>query len=229
MSQEKRNRSCFFNPTVWLCYHVVSQNLQAVPEVKASCGQNVSLTCDASSSNGQLNIKLFSWLGKGTTWCRYKDNTTGAVCESTGNGSHHSLTLQLTNLDLSDQGQYLCKLLSTVGVKYATTVVTVQGRSEWHHHRRIKHSQKPYICLLLLFSFLKHLFHRLPWNTWLGSDQVSAYVLVHWSLSQRNRPLVSWRPEYNRAGQYHASGEQPRRLQCPEYLKYAERKRGSAV
>ncbi|KAG7505418.1 selection and upkeep of intraepithelial T-cells 2-like [Solea senegalensis] len=102
--------------------------LQVTPQVVSKCGENVTLTCTASSSR-QLDIKLFSWNFKIKPVCQYGENRSDAevVCESTADASHHNLTLTLMNVMPVNAGKYLCKLQSKVGAKYNSTVVAMQG------------------------------------------------------------------------------------------------------
>lgn len=101
--------------------------LQTISQVAARCGENVTLTCDASSS-GKLDIRSFSWLAKNESVCEYEDRNpdTKVLCESTAEPQRHILTLTLLNVMPDDQGTYLCKLRSTLGVKSKTTIVIVQ-------------------------------------------------------------------------------------------------------
>ncbi|XP_022612657.1 uncharacterized protein LOC111230266 [Seriola dumerili] len=102
--------------------------LQTIPQVAAQCGKNVTLTCNASSSR-HMDIQFFSWLANMKNVCQYGNGQTdpGALCESTANTSHHTLTLTLINVMPVSKGKYLCKLRSNLGVKSASTSVTVHG------------------------------------------------------------------------------------------------------
>lgn len=124
---------CFW--TLSSLYYSVSQGvaLQTISQVAARCGENVTLTCEATLSQ-QLDIKLFAWVAKNKT-CHYEDHQPDpeVLCESTAKTPQHRLTLTLLNVMPVNQGEYLCKLRSKLGVKSATTVVTVQGEYFFIH------------------------------------------------------------------------------------------------
>lgn len=125
--------------------------LQTIPQSLASqCGDNVKLTCEGNLS--QPDIKLFAWVFK-TKSCRYNDHQS-ELCETTHEPLRQSLTLTLLNVMPVDQGEYLCKLHSKLGVKSQKTIVTVQGQ----------HSEQ--FLLNLIFLIFLHLkvsnLHRLP-------------------------------------------------------------------
>lgn len=107
----------------------VSENvkLQAVPQVVRRCGENVTLTCEATSSQ-KLEIKTFSWLFN-LKACHYRKLHPELLCESTDKPPQHSLNLTLLNVMPVDQGAYLCKMHSNLGIKSTNTTVTVQGES----------------------------------------------------------------------------------------------------
>ncbi|KAK9534820.1 hypothetical protein VZT92_007241 [Zoarces viviparus] len=96
--------------------------LETISQVFARCGDNVTLTCDASSSG---DVKSFSWLAKNKSVCQYGDNGSSEfLCESSA--QPYRLTLSLLNVMPVDQGTHICKLHSTSGAKSNTTHVTVQ-------------------------------------------------------------------------------------------------------
>ncbi|XP_035510238.1 uncharacterized protein LOC118322620 [Morone saxatilis] len=100
--------------------------LQTVSEVAARCGENVTLPCGVTMPS-QSDIKLFSWVG-GNKSCKYEDSQPDpeVLCERTAETPNHRLDMTLLNVMPVDQGEYLCKLRSKVGVGFARTLVTVQ-------------------------------------------------------------------------------------------------------
>ncbi|XP_069381446.1 uncharacterized protein [Paralichthys olivaceus] len=107
----------------------VSQDvkLQVKHQVEATCGTNLTLTCEASSSR-KLDIKLFSWV-RTQNKCQYGNDQPepGVLCESSTETGHHRLNLTLLNVMPANEGKYLCKLRSNLGVDDASTSVTVRG------------------------------------------------------------------------------------------------------
>ncbi|XP_074511313.1 cell adhesion molecule 2-like [Sebastes fasciatus] len=101
--------------------------LQTDPQVAARCGDNVTLTCDASSS-GQLDNNSLFWVASNKNVCQHREGQPDSkvLCEITAQPPHHRLTLTLPNVMPVDQGEYLCKLRSPQGAKFNKTVVTVQ-------------------------------------------------------------------------------------------------------
>ncbi|XP_019723887.1 uncharacterized protein LOC109514893 [Hippocampus comes] len=100
--------------------------LNTTPEKVARCGDNVTLTCEASSYK-LLDVKSFSWTGQNKTLCDTMGNMDSAVgCQKETDGSLHKLTLRLFNVMPNHQGKYLCKFRSQVGVNYSTSFITVQ-------------------------------------------------------------------------------------------------------
>ncbi|CAK6963301.1 uncharacterized protein LOC122967156 [Scomber scombrus] len=100
--------------------------LQTIPGVVAQCGDNVTLTCDASSLL-LSDIRSFNWVGRNKSLCKHDDEHDPEVlCESTAETTHHKLTLTLINVMPVHQGKYLCKLSSKIGVKYTSSFVKVQ-------------------------------------------------------------------------------------------------------
>lgn len=150
----------FFNPVISLTDTSGSQGveLRAISQVAAECGKNVTVTCDASSVR-QLDIRLFSWLARNKTVCLYGADQHGpeVLCESTGETSKHRLTLTLINVMPVNEGKYLCKLRSKLGVSDAATFLTVHGE----------------LTLIFLFFFLQFfltvIFH-LPKGSYIFTD-----------------------------------------------------------
>lgn len=104
--------------------------LHTVPQVlRPRCGDNVTLTCEATGPP-QMDIKRFSWVFKNKT-CHYNDPSPKPWCESAGEPPRHSLALTLVSVMPVDQGEYMCKLHSNMGVAQNRSVVTVQGRHIW--------------------------------------------------------------------------------------------------
>lgn len=122
----------FCNVVIPLSDNSVSQGvkLQTTSEtLSAQCGENLALTCEATSSQ-PLDIKLFTWLARNKTVCQYEDgqHDPEVLCESDAKAPHYQLTLTLLNVMPVHQGNYLCKIQSDRGGKSATTHVTVQGQ-----------------------------------------------------------------------------------------------------
>lgn len=103
-----------------------SVKLQTMSEVLARCGENVTLTCNATSKS--LEFTFFSWFGNNKT-CSYKDPKPDpeVLCQNTTNSLHYTLSLTLLNMMPVDQGEYFCKLRSNQGAMTHKTVVKVQG------------------------------------------------------------------------------------------------------
>lgn len=95
----------------------------------SQCGDNVTLKCEAAVSP-QEKIKHFSLVHRNKS-CRYQDQHLRPWCESGGEHPRWSLALTLVNVMPVDQGEYLCKLHSTMGVYYNQSVVTVRGEPIW--------------------------------------------------------------------------------------------------
>ncbi|XP_071768389.2 uncharacterized protein LOC139921901 [Centroberyx gerrardi] len=107
--------------------------LQTSPQVVAQCGKNVTLECDVSSSS-EFDIKKFAWMtAESKHLCQLDDGKFDreVLCESKAErlNKHwlrHRLTLTLTNMMPANQGEYICKLYSSLGVKNNRTVVTLE-------------------------------------------------------------------------------------------------------
>ncbi|XP_071371518.1 programmed cell death 1 ligand 1-like [Centroberyx affinis] len=105
--------------------------LQTSPQVVAQCGKNVTLECDVSSSS-EFDIKKFAWMtAESKHLCQLEDGKLDhkVLCESKAeplNKHRHRLTLTLTNMMPANQGEYICKLYSSLGVENRRTVVTLE-------------------------------------------------------------------------------------------------------
>ncbi|TNN83340.1 hypothetical protein EYF80_006321 [Liparis tanakae] len=102
--------------------------LHTTSQEAARCGENLTLTCEASSSR-PLDIKSFSWLflAKNKSVCvADRPCDPEFVCDSAAELLVHRLSVTLLNVMPANQGDYLCKLHSTFGAKDSTTTVTVQ-------------------------------------------------------------------------------------------------------
>lgn len=117
---------------MWLCWSLpyslrADIYLKTTPDKVARCGDNVTLTCDASSYMS-LDVKSFSWTGQNKTLCDTMVNVDSAVgCQMETHGSLHKLTLRLFNIMPIHQGKYVCKFRSQVGVNSSTSFISVQG------------------------------------------------------------------------------------------------------
>ncbi|KAK2833675.1 hypothetical protein Q5P01_017564 [Channa striata] len=100
--------------------------LKTSPNVVATCGDNVTLTCAAISSQ-KLDVKLFAWLGNNKTLCSQHDGQLDpdVLCEATPTPPHE-LRVTLINVKPVHKGNYLCKLQSNLGAKSAKTLLSVQ-------------------------------------------------------------------------------------------------------
>lgn len=103
--------------------------LEATPEVLATCGDNVTVTCNVNVTSPKLDIKLFSWIGGNGDLCQRDSGQQdpAALCENTSENFLHTRSLTLINVMPVNEGRYICKLRSNLGVKSATTVLTVQS------------------------------------------------------------------------------------------------------
>ncbi|XP_034046549.1 uncharacterized protein LOC117528105 [Thalassophryne amazonica] len=101
--------------------------LRTSPEVVARCGDNVTLTCDASSSQ-QFEIKKFIWISPEKPVCQFRGGKPdpGVVCENKSQPLQSSLSMTLINMLPAKQGEYICKLHSTLAIKDSTTIVKLQ-------------------------------------------------------------------------------------------------------
>lgn len=104
--------------------------LEVTSEALANCGDNVTLTCNAISSQ-KLDIKSFAWLDGRKTLCQYENGRPDpdVLCESIAEASHYKLTVTLINVMPVNEGKYICKLQSNLDVVADSTVVTVQSES----------------------------------------------------------------------------------------------------
>ncbi|KAF7221248.1 uncharacterized protein [Nothobranchius furzeri] len=93
-------------------------NLQTTDGTYAQCGDNVILTCNASSPQPwNLNIKKFVWQFGNTTMCQFgaDQDDDQFKCESTNTTFNRIIFLTLYNVMPTNEGNYLCKLYSTSG------------------------------------------------------------------------------------------------------------------
>lgn len=140
-----------------------SVTLQATSEVVASCGDNVTLTCNATSSH-KLDVKYFAWHREKNVCQHDGAQPDGAQpdpavrCASREEASHHTLTLTLVNVMPVHEGRYLCKLRSNQGVGSASAVLTVQGEPA-------SHFKNAFILSPISFLTVSNL-HRLPRYIW---------------------------------------------------------------
>ncbi|KAM9472941.1 uncharacterized protein ACWYII_008060 isoform 1-T1 [Salvelinus alpinus] len=136
MKQQRKTEVIFvWVLAIWLSSVVNSEmELRTSTEVKAQCDQNVSLQCDIMSSS-PLKIILFSWVRKMKQLCVV--NATGVFsfpgvrCDNTNN----TLTLNLTRVMPSSQGNYTCKLRSNLTITAANTTVTMQECLRTSEHK----------------------------------------------------------------------------------------------
>ncbi|XP_017283582.1 uncharacterized protein LOC108242932 [Kryptolebias marmoratus] len=109
----------------------VDVDLQAKSWVFAKCGENVNLTCNATSSqpwDKDMKIKKFIWMFGNKTMCHYEQNHTESEfqCESIQDTFSHTITLTLNNVMPADEGKYLCKFHSTEGAKDSVSQLRIQ-------------------------------------------------------------------------------------------------------
>lgn len=77
-----------------------------------------------------MDAPTLSWLGTKGTLCQYGKGQTvpQVLCEDSSVGnSQYSLSMTLTNVMPHDEGKYLCKLRSNLGVGDTSTFLTVEG------------------------------------------------------------------------------------------------------
>ncbi|XP_075999079.1 uncharacterized protein LOC142992495 isoform X2 [Genypterus blacodes] len=147
---------------IWLTSAVSNGNATPVlelrtspPVVVAQCGETVTLTCNASSSN-QFHIIKAMWLGANVSYmCPSQDPDIGAggLCERKADSlNKYSFTLTLANMMPVNQGQYICKLYSSSGIENSITYVTVQG-GKYLVHKEVQSSgcrlSLQWICFVL--------------------------------------------------------------------------------
>ncbi|KAF3700389.1 hypothetical protein EXN66_Car016076 [Channa argus] len=98
--------------------------LETTPEVLARCGDNVTLTCNANSSQ-KLDVKLFTWSDGRRNLCPLDDGqrVPDVLCETTASPA---LKATLINVMPVYKGRYLCKLQSNLGATSAQTLLSVQ-------------------------------------------------------------------------------------------------------
>ncbi|KAK5856514.1 hypothetical protein PBY51_008103 [Eleginops maclovinus] len=110
-------------------------NLKTVSPVAARCGENVTLTCNVSSSS-EIEIKFFAWNAGNKSLCT-KDgphDDPKVKCEYIYGRQLQTLTLTLLNVMPIDQGAYSCKLRSNYGPAFHKTDVKVQDCLETSGH-----------------------------------------------------------------------------------------------
>ncbi|XP_008414875.1 uncharacterized protein LOC103469137 [Poecilia reticulata] len=94
------------------------RQLDTEPKVSRTCGENVTLTCNASVAMlKDSKIVKFDWQHKNTTLCQYTNNTSTDKIQCNFTNTTSQLTLSLTIIDItpSDEGVYHCKLHSVGG------------------------------------------------------------------------------------------------------------------
>lgn len=108
-------------------------NLRVSPKVTAECGQQVTLNCNAISSQNELSIIQMHWYLKEISLCSV--NNKGNITHSNSQRnlrckySHGQLSLiieEVQPLETGEASPYKCKITSTKGVKHGTTIVELQ-------------------------------------------------------------------------------------------------------
>lgn len=89
------------------------------------CGENVTLTCETTTP--ETEIILFEWRAKNISSQNVDRPNPKFLCDSTAKPPKCSVNLTLLNVMPVNQGEYLCKLHSKLGVESNKTGVTVQG------------------------------------------------------------------------------------------------------
>ncbi|XP_061605129.1 uncharacterized protein LOC133465949 [Phyllopteryx taeniolatus] len=117
----------WFTMTVATTAVMADVAVRTTPDMVVRCGDNVTLTCNATSDE-LLDVKLFSWISPNKTLfdSKIKNNDSAVVCLNKTDNSHHKLTLTLLNIMPIHQGQYICKFRGQVGINSSTTNITVQ-------------------------------------------------------------------------------------------------------
>lgn len=192
--------------------------LLALSEVAARCGDNVTLTCDATLPDKSV-IKHFAWEA-GNKTCQIDNDIHDSkfLCESRVNTHTHQLTLTLLNVMPVDERRYLCKLRTVQGTKSATTFVKVHGELNlfyFFHH-----------CLLFSsFGFLKVLdLYRMLWKCDHLHQLDSCWEPVQRSLPQWHHSLVPGRCEPNGLYQHRWSQRSWWTVWCLEHTRRTERR-----
>lgn len=116
----------------WSLFDSVSEDvtLHTTPPLVARCGENVTLTCDASMPQ-RLEIIKFYWVGRNKTLCQVEKekHDPEVACEYAAEATDHRLTLTLINVTVVQKEKFICKLYSRKGDMSNSTYVTVRG--EW--------------------------------------------------------------------------------------------------
>ncbi|XP_057673382.1 uncharacterized protein LOC130904556 [Corythoichthys intestinalis] len=114
---------------MWFTLAVATRgmDLKTTPDTEAHCGDNVTLTCNATSTM-LLDVKSFHWIGQNKTLCgtEVSHKYPAVVCSNETWRSHNHLNMKIVNIMLNHQGKYLCKFRSQVGVYERPTFVTVK-------------------------------------------------------------------------------------------------------
>ncbi|XP_014827590.1 PREDICTED: uncharacterized protein LOC106906709 isoform X1 [Poecilia mexicana] len=95
------------------------KHLDTEPKVFKTCGENVTLNCNASEAKlKDSKIFKFDWQHKSKTLCQYMNNTSTdkIKCNFTNTTSQLTLSLTILNIIPSDDGNYHCKLHSGGGI-----------------------------------------------------------------------------------------------------------------
>ncbi|KAE8283021.1 hypothetical protein D5F01_LYC18416 [Larimichthys crocea] len=100
--------------------------LKTAPLKVARCGENVTLTCEATIKKSDIVSLSFAWGGNKTCKCEDSQTNPEVQCESTDESPHHRLNLTLINVMPVNQGNYTCKLRSTKGVEADKTHLAVK-------------------------------------------------------------------------------------------------------
>lgn len=107
--------------------------LDVSPKVTAECGQQVTLNCNAISSQKGLSIIQMHWYLNEISLCSVNnegnitksDTQRNLTCEYT-DGQLSLIIEEVQPLESGDTSPYKCKITSTKGVKHGTTIVELQ-------------------------------------------------------------------------------------------------------
>ncbi|XP_028829976.1 uncharacterized protein LOC114786743 [Denticeps clupeoides] len=123
-------------------------SLKTLKEITGKCHKKVVLPCDISIKAESLNVTLFSWISDNTkkTLCDVK-NTESSMPHFSCAHEDRSLVLTIHHARLADEGNYLCKLRSSMGIKQTWSKVNLQdchSKSHYDPLRRTCHASGIY-------------------------------------------------------------------------------------
>lgn len=114
--------------------------LDVSPRITAECNQQVTLQCNASSTNG-LTIKHMQWSRSKSPLCSvnskgeisYNDTSLRNFSCQYENGQLSIIFTNLQPLETGHSQHYMCKLRSNKGVKHHYTTVELEGETPFNY------------------------------------------------------------------------------------------------